>query len=52
VVSKADCLVGIGRDGFSRGVLLVKEKDGKPVVGSISRPSAARFSQKPNVART
>lgn len=35
VLSKADYLVGIGRDGFSRGVLLVKEKAGKPVVVGI-----------------
>lgn len=35
VLTKADYLVGIGRDGFSRGVLLVKEKAGKPVVVGI-----------------
>lgn len=35
VLSKADYLVGIGRDGLSRGVLLVKAKDGKPVVVGI-----------------
>jgi len=35
VLTKADRLVGIGRDGFSRGVLLVKAKDGKPVVVGI-----------------
>ena len=35
VLTKADVLVGIGRDGFSRGVLLVKAKDGKPVVVGI-----------------
>lgn len=35
VLSKADRLVGIGRDGFSRGVLLVKAQDGKPVVVGI-----------------
>ena len=35
VLSKADVLVGIGRDGFSRGVLLVKAKQGKPVVVGI-----------------
>ncbi len=33
VLSKADRLVGIGRDGLSRGVLLVKAVAGKPVVG-------------------
>jgi hypothetical protein len=35
VLTKADYLVGIGRDGFSRGVLLVKDKAGKPVVVGI-----------------
>lgn len=35
VLTKADYLVGIGRDGFSRGVLLVKEKAGGPVVVGI-----------------
>ena len=35
VLTKADVLVGIGRDGFSRGVLLVKAKAGKPVVVGI-----------------
>lgn len=35
VLTKADRLVGIGRDGLSRGVLLVKAKDGKPVVVGI-----------------
>lgn len=33
VVTKADRLVGIGRDGLSRGVLLVKAAVGKLVVG-------------------
>jgi hypothetical protein len=35
VLSKADHLVGIGRDGISRGVLLVKAVAGKPVVVGI-----------------
>lgn len=35
VLTKADRLVGIGRDGLSRGVLLVKAKDGQPVVVGI-----------------
>jgi hypothetical protein len=35
VLTHADYLVGIGRDGFSRGVLLVKAQDGKPVVVGI-----------------
>lgn len=35
VLSKADVLVAVGRDGFSRGVLLVKAKDGQPVVVGI-----------------
>ncbi|HWA47302.1 MAG TPA: hypothetical protein VG742_03465 [Dongiaceae bacterium] len=35
VLTKADYLVGIGRDGFSRGVLLVKAKAGEPVVVGI-----------------
>lgn len=35
VLTKADVLVGIGRDGFSRGVLLVKAKEGRPVVVGI-----------------
>jgi hypothetical protein len=35
VLSKADLLVAVGRDGFSRGVLLVKAKAGKPVVVGI-----------------
>lgn len=32
VLPKAEILVGIGRAGFSRAALLVKEKAGKPVV--------------------
>jgi len=35
VLTKADRLVGIGRDGLSRGVLLVKAVAGKPVVVGI-----------------
>ena len=35
VLSKADHLVGIGRDGISRGVLLVKAVAGEPVVVGI-----------------
>jgi hypothetical protein len=35
VLTKADLLVAVGRDGFSRGVLLVKAKAGKPVVVGI-----------------
>lgn len=35
VLAKADLLVAVGRDGFSRGVLLVKAKAGKPVVVGI-----------------
>jgi hypothetical protein len=35
VLTKADYLVGIGRDGFSRGVLLVKAQAGEPVVVGI-----------------
>lgn len=35
VLTKADRLVGVGRDGFSRGVLLVKAVAGKPVVVGI-----------------
>ena len=35
VLTHADYLVGIGRDGLSRGVLLVKAKDGKPAVVGI-----------------
>ena len=35
VLTKADRLVGIGRDGLSRGVLLVKAVEGKPVVVGI-----------------
>jgi hypothetical protein len=35
VLSHADRLVGVGRDGFSRGVLLVKAVAGKPAVVGI-----------------
>lgn len=35
VLTKADRLVGVGRDGFSRGVLLVKAVAGKPAVVGI-----------------
>lgn len=35
IPTKGDLLVAVGRDGFSRGVLLVKAKEGKPVVMRI-----------------